>query len=263
MNIELLAVAELAARDAGQIILAALNQPRRPDYKGQTDLVTKTDQECEDLIIKHINSEFPGHSILAEESGAQDTKSDYQWVIDPLDGTTNFVHGYPSFGVSIACLRSGIPEVAVVLELPVNRLFTAVKGQGAFVDGHKIKVSNTETLNESLLVTGFGYDHGNKWEANMKLFKHFTDKSQGVRRLGAAAIDLCHVACGFVDGFWEFDLKPWDMAAGILMVSEAGGKVSQLNGINIDIYQDHILATNGNIHEVMLEHTKPVLESLL
>ena len=183
-------------------------------------------------------------------------------MIDPLDGTTNFVHGYPSFAVSIACLINSVPEVAVVLELPANHLFTAIRGGGAFVDGVPICVSKNTEMNRSLLVTGFGYEHGEKWEANMSLFKLFTDKTQGVRRLGAAAIDLCHVACGIVDGFWEFDLHPWDTAAGILIVSESGGKVSQMDGNQYNIHKNHILATNGEIHKEMLAFTKPVVDSL-
>ena len=259
MNIELLAVAELAARDAGQIILAALNQPRRPDYKGQTDLVTKTDRECEDLIIKHINSEFPGHSILAEESGAQDTKSDYQWVIDPLDGTTNFVHGYPAFAVSIGVLINGVPTIGVVVEMPNINLYTAIKGKGAFVEGKPISVSTTSDLIQSLLVTGFGYEHGDNWNTNMDLFKSFTHKTQGVRRLGAAAVDICHVACGKVDGYWEFDLSPWDSAAGIIIAAEAGAMITRMDGGEYSIYDDQILISNGQLHDRMLQEIKVYL----
>ncbi len=262
MNNDLLTLAKRAARDTGQIILAALDQPRDPDFKGQSDLVTETDRQAEEIIISLINNAFPDHAILAEESGSHGNESEYQWVIDPLDGTTNFVHGYPSFAVSIACLINSIPEVAVVLELPANHLFTATHGGGAFVDGVPICVSKNTQLNHSLLVTGFGYEHGEKWEANMSLFKLFTDKTQGVRRLGAAAIDLCHVACGIVDGFWEFDLHPWDTAAGILIVSESGGKVSQMDGNQYNIHKNHILATNGEIHKEMLAFTKPVVKSL-
>ncbi len=262
MNNDLLTLAKRVARDTGKIILAALDRPRNPDFKGETDLVTETDRVAEEIIISLINYAFPDHDILAEESGSHGNKSEYQWVIDPLDGTTNFVHGYPSFAVSIACLKNRIPEVAVVLELPANHLFTATQGGGAFADGIPICVSKNTQLKRSLLVTGFGYEHGEKWEANMSLFKLFTDKTQGVRRLGAAAVDLCHVACGMVDGFWEFDLHPWDTAAGILIVSESGGQVSQMDGNQYNIHKNHILATNGEIHEEMLAFTKPVLESL-
>ncbi|MEA1881461.1 MAG: inositol monophosphatase family protein [Candidatus Marinimicrobia bacterium] len=262
MNQDLSNVAKSAARDAGNIILSALDQPRNPDYKGRTDLVTQTDRRSEDVIIKCIRDKFPEHSILAEESGAHDSSSEYEWLIDPLDGTTNFVHGYPSFAVSIACLINGVPEIAVVLELPSNRLFTATAGRGAFVDNIQIRVSSNAQLETSLLVTGFGYDHGAKWEANMDLFKSFTHLTQGVRRLGAASVDLCHLACGMVDGFWEFDLKPWDTAAGILIVTEAGGTVTQMDGNEFNIYKKHILATNGKIHEAMLAHTKPIVKTL-
>ncbi|MBC8346701.1 MAG: inositol monophosphatase [Candidatus Marinimicrobia bacterium] len=260
MNNELLAIGQRAARDAGAIILKALNHPRSPDFKGRTNLVTSTDLHAEEVIISNIKSEYPNHAILAEESGADENNSEYEWVIDPLDGTTNFVHGYPSFAVSIACLKKGIPHIAVVLELPSNRLFTATKGEGAFVDEIPIHVSGNTSLNWSLLVTGFGYEHGRNWEANMALFKKFTEVTQGVRRLGAAAVDLCHVACGMVDGFWEFDLHPWDTAAGILIASEAGGMVSQMDGNEYDIHKNHILVTNGEIHKEMLAITKPVVE---
>ncbi len=262
MTNDLLTIAKQAARDAGDIILNALDKPRDPDFKGRTDLVTDIDRESEGVIISNIINEFPDHSILAEESGSNETGSNYQWVIDPLDGTTNFVHGYPSFAVSIGCLKNGIPEIGVVLELPSKRLFTATNGGGAFVDNTPVKVSENSKLDRSLLVTGFGYEHGEKWEANMALFKTFTDITQGVRRLGAASIDLCHLACGIVDGFWEFDLQPWDTAAGILVATEAGGMITQMNGEEYNIFKKQILATNGKIHEAMLAHTSPVVEAL-
>lgn len=262
MNNDLLTVAKKAVLEAGQIILKALDKPRNPDFKGRADLVTDTDRQCEEIIISYINRAFPDHSILAEESGSFNTNSEYQWVIDPLDGTTNFVHGYPSFGVSIGCYKKGIPEIGVVLELPINRLFTAIKDGGSFVNEVTIKVSETADLGRSLLVTGFGYEHGEKWEANMDLFKSFTDMTQGVRRLGAASVDLCHLACGMVDGFWEFDLKPWDTAAGILIAIEAGGKITQMNGNHYNIYDNNLLATNGQIHQKMISQISPTLKAL-
>jgi len=258
-NDDLLNVAVEAAIAASHTIMEALESPRNPDYKGRTNLVTKTDHQSERIIKSLIRSSFPDHSLLAEESGEDASKSSYQWVIDPLDGTTNFVHGYPSFAVSIGCIKNRLPEIGVVLELPSNRLFTATKGGGAFMDGKQIYVSNNSKLDSSLLVTGFGYEHGERWEANMALFKSLTDVTQGVRRLGAASIDLCHLACGIVDGFWEFDLQPWDTAAGILVAREAGGLITQMDGKEYDIYKKQILATNGNIHEAMLAYTKPVV----
>ncbi len=258
----LLTCAANAANAAGAHILDALNHPRMVAYKGRTDLVTETDRLAEQTIIQHITDAFPSHRILAEESGENEVESEFLWVIDPLDGTTNFVHGYPSFGVSIACVVNGEPVVGVVLELPSNHCYTAIKGQGAQKDGQAIHVSDTVDLSQSLLVTGFGYDHDEKWHANMDLFKAFTDITQGVRRLGAASIDLCHVASGLVDGFWELDLHPWDTAAGILMVKEAGGTVTRMDGKDYTIYDDQILAANGSIHEAMIHFTAPMIASL-
>ncbi len=240
-----------AATSAADLILSAHEQPKVADYKGRADLVTKTDTESEYLICKIIHKEFPAHGILAEESGSSLPKSAIQWIIDPLDGTTNFVHNYPSFAVSIGVYHNHKPMVACVVELPVNRVYTAVKGQGAYCDDSIISVSTVNELEKSLLVTGFGYEHGELWERNMVLFKQFTEMTQGVRRLGAAAVDLCHVACGKVDGFWEYELHPWDTAAGILLVEEAGGKITKMDGSTYSIFDNQILASNSLIHEDM------------
>ena len=258
----MLEVALQATNKAVDVIIDALENPRMADYKGRTNLVTETDRLSEELILNHIRSTFPTHSILAEESGSDKNKSEYLWIIDPLDGTTNFVHGYPSFGVSIACLINGKPTIGVISELPAKHLYFAIKGKGAFKNNMPIHVSGTKNLDQSLLVTGFGYNHGELWEANMSLFKQFTDLTQGVRRLGAAAVDFCHVACGMVDGFWEFDLKPWDTAAGVLLVEEAGGTISRMDGDNYSIYDKQVMASNGQIHKEMLHYTKKTVESL-
>ena len=255
-------VAVNAAQKAADVILSSLNIPRVADYKGKTDLVTKTDKESEQLICDIIHEEFPDHGILAEESGSYLPDAEYQWIIDPLDGTTNFVHNYPSFAVSIGVHQNNEPIAGCVIELPANHVYTAIKGEGAFCDDNNISVSTIKDLEKSLLVTGFGYHHGERWERNMVLFKKFTDICQGVRRLGAAAVDLCHIASGKVDGFWEFDLHPWDSAAGILIVLEAGGKITQMDGRAFDIFQKQILASNGHIHEPMLKHIKPIIDSL-
>ena len=258
----MLEVALQATNKAVDVIIDALENPRMADYKGRTNLVTETDRLSEELILNHIRSTFPTHSILAEESGSDKTKSEYLWIIDPLDGTTNFVHGYPSFGVSIACLINGKPTIGVISELPAKNLYFAIKGKGAFKNNMPIHVSGTKNLDQSLLVTGFGYNHGELWQANMALFKQFTDLTQGVRRLGAAAVDFCHVACGMVDGFWEFDLKPWDTAAGVLLVEESGGTISRMDGDNYSIYDKQVIASNGQIHKEMLHYTKKTVESL-
>jgi myo-inositol-1(or 4)-monophosphatase len=252
----ILDVAVSAAEKAAEIILTALKTPRVADFKGKTDLVTKTDRDADQIIRELIRAEFPDHGILAEESGSTLPHADFQWIIDPLDGTTNFVHGFPSFAVSIALHYKNEPMICCIIELPVKHVYTAIKDQGAFCNGKKISVSKTDDLIQSLLVTGFGYKHGDLWERNMKLFKHFTDITQGVRRLGAAAVDLCHVASGKVDGFWEFDLHPWDTAAGILIVKEAGGMVTNMDGSTYSIFNNEILATNGLIHQKMVDQLK-------
>ena len=246
---ELLDVAIKAAHLSSDIILEFSDKSKVVDYKGRTDLVTIADKKSEKLIIDTILDKFQDHSILAEESGSNSKGSKYLWLIDPLDGTTNFVHGYPSYGISIACSIDNIISIAVVKDIVNNDLYTSIINKGAFKNGNLINISKTKTLIDSLLVTGFGYNHDVNWELNMKLFKHFTDNTQGVRRLGAASIDLCHLATGIVDGFWEYDLKPWDTAAGKLIVEEAGGKITKLNGDKFNIYQNQILASNKIIHE--------------
>ncbi len=252
----ILDVAVTAAKGAADIILSASDQPKVVDHKGRNDLVTKTDKESEQYICQAINDEFPEHGILAEESGSTMPNADYQWFIDPLDGTTNFVHNYPSFALSIGVHQNKKPIAGCIIELPINNVYTAIKDQGAYCNGEKISVSKTDDLSQALLVTGFGYEHGDVWERNMKLFKHFTDITQGVRRLGAAAVDLCHIASGKVDGFWEFDLHPWDTAAGILIVKEACGIVTKMDGSPYSIYNNEILATNSLIHQKMVDKLK-------
>ena len=249
----ILDLAVTAAKGAADIILSASDQPKVVDHKGINDLVTQTDKESEQYICQVINDEFPDHGILAEESGSTLPNADFQWFIDPLDGTTNFVHDYPSFAVSIGVHQNNKPIAGCVIELPANHVYTAIKGEGAFCDDNNISVSTIKELEKSLLVTGFGYQHGESWERNMVLFKRFTDICQGVRRLGAAAVDLCHIASGKVDGFWEFDLHPWDSAAGILIVSEAGGKISKMDGFEYSIYDKEILVSNGLLHDQMIK----------
>lgn len=251
-----------AAEKASEAIMQAHHLPKITEFKGRTDLVTKTDKKSESIIIKEIQKFFPDHNILAEESGAQKKNSDYEWIIDPLDGTTNFVHGYPSFGISIGITYKNQIVCGVVKELPVNNTYSAMRGQGAFCNGKPIKVSNVSNLETSLLVTGFSYNHDEKWLHNLELYKEFVDITQGVRRLGAAAIDLCHVASGKVDGFWEFDLKPWDTSAGVLIVQEAGGIVTKMDGGEFDLNTPQLLATNKHIHKEMLELTKPAITEL-
>ena len=254
----LYAVALEAANRASDIIISAAERPKQIDYKGATNLVTATDRESEAVITGIIRRQFPDHQILAEESGRTNHKSDYVWLIDPLDGTTNFVHGYPSYAVSIGIAYQENLVCGVIVELPVNHVYHAIRGLGAFCDNQPISVSNVSELGKSLLVTGFGYVHDAAWQANMELFKHFTDLTQGVRRLGAAAVDFAHVASGKVDGFWEFNLNPWDMAAGILLVEEAGGKITRMNGENYSVYDKQMLASNGRLHSQLLKNIAAV-----
>jgi|TARA_B100001750_G_scaffold247615_1_gene274013 myo-inositol-1(or 4)-monophosphatase len=251
----MLSVAKAAARDAADLILHANEIDRKTSNKSTiTDLVTKTDKNAEQVIKDDILAKFPDHSILAEESGETKSSSEYLWVIDPLDGTTNFVHGLSPYCVSIALLKNNTPLLAVISELPAENLYWAVKGNGAFCNGEKISVSSRKSINDSLLITGFSYQHDSKWETNMKLFKDFTKISHGVRRIGSAAADLCYVASGKADAFWEIGLYPWDSAAGILLVDEAGGKVTRMDGRPYNIFDEQILATNNLIHDEMLEN---------
>ena len=259
---KLFQTANSAIDKATKIVMEAHNLPKITEYKGKTDLVTQTDRQSEEIIISTIKNVFPEHRIIAEESGSTNNESEYQWIIDPLDGTTNFVHGYPSFGISIGVMHNDKYICGIVKELPANYTYSAIKGKGCFCDDKQIHVSDVNSLDQSLLVTGFGYEHGEKWSTNMKLFKQFTDVTQGVRRLGAAAIDMCHVASGKVDGYWEFDIKPWDTSAGVLIIQEAGGNVTKFDGNKYSIHNPQILATNGKIHNEMLKITKPAIENL-
>ena len=241
-----------AAESASRLIQKTSNRSVKT-YKSKTDLVTETDIASEQIISNIIKSKYPDHSILAEESGLnQVDHAEYIWVIDPLDGTTNFVHNYPSYAVSIALVHKNKPIVGVVVEMPAMNTYWATDDSVSYCNNKVIKVSQTDSLIQSLLVTGFGYSHDSKWNINMNLFKEFTDVTQGVRRLGAAAIDICHAASGTVDGFWEFDLNPWDVAAGVLIAERAGAKVSKINGEKYSIYDDQILISNGIIHKAMI-----------
>ncbi|CAH9086890.1 unnamed protein product [Cuscuta europaea] len=266
---QLLQVVQAAAMTGAEVVMEAVNKPRQISYKGLTDLVTDTDKKSEAAIMDVVRQSFPDHLILGEEGGfTGDASSDYLWCIDPLDGTTNFAHSYPSFAVSVAVLFRGKPAASTVVEFvggPMcwnNRIYTAAVGRGAFANGQKINVSNTDKVEQSLLVTGFGYDHDGSWAANMELFKGFTGTSRGVRRLGAAAVDLCHVALGIVEAYWEYRLKPWDVAAGVLIVEEAGGLVSCMDGESFRVFDRSVLASNGALHDKLIDKIGPETEKL-
>lgn len=213
------------------------------------DLVTEADGHSEKAIIEILQKAYPTHSILSEEAGELLQESPYLWVIDPLDGTTNYTHGYPMVSISIALLYQNAPITAVVFNPILDELFTSEKGQGAFFNQRQLHVSKNATLTKSLLATGFAYDRNKTKDNNYKEFCHITSLSQGVRRLGSAALDLSYVAAGRLDGFWERGLKPWDMAAGILLITEAGGLVTSYEGTPYDLQSGRILATNGLIHD--------------
>lgn len=266
---QLIQVVETAAKTGAEVVMDAVNRPRNITYKGLTDLVTDTDKNSEAAILEVVKKNFGEHLILGEEGGIiGDTTSDYLWCIDPLDGTTNFAHGYPSFAVSVGVLFQGNPAAAAVVEFvggPMcwnTRLFSATAGGGSFCNGQQIYVSQTDQVERSLLVTGFGYEHDDAWATNIELFKEFTDVSRGVRRLGAAAVDMCHVALGIVESYWEYRLKPWDMAAGVLIVEEAGGAVTRMDGGKFCVFDRSVLVSNGVLHAKLLERIAPPTEKL-
>ncbi len=241
-----------AAREAGKYALRRIDDLGKIEHKeGFNNLVTDVDRTCEEIIIGRINKAFPSHSILAEESGEHASGGVFKWVIDPLDGTTNYTHGFPFFCMSIGVMSGGSIIVGVVYDPTRDELFTAEQGKGAFLNGNRIKVSRSEAVQDSLIATGFAYNVEGKI-ANVDRFKVMLQKAQAVRRAGSAVIDLCYVACGRFDGFWESGLAPWDTAAGLLIVKEAGGTVTTLKGDRFDIFKKEILATNGRIHKEML-----------
>lgn len=241
------------ARDAGQLLLERFGRKINISKKGDINLVTEADLASEQMIIERIKSYYPKHSILAEESGNAVALGDssWKWIIDPLDGTTNFAHGYPCFCVTLALEHAGKIVVGVTFDPTRDELFAAERGHGATLNNKPIRVSETETLSDALLVTGFPYDFKQK----ENFARHLTDfllHSRGVRRDGSAAIDLAYVACGRFDGFWEEGLNPWDVGAGVLLIQEAGGQVSYYDGSPFNIYNPPICASNGLIQREML-----------
>lgn len=245
-------IAIRAAYRAGRILNDHFGHLTQVDKKGDIDLVTAADLASEKAVLAVIREAFPEHALLAEESGASATDSDFTWIVDPLDGTTNFVHGLPIFAVSIACRHMKEIVLGVVFNPVSGELFCAVRGQGATLNERRITVSQTSALRESLLVTGFPYDLNGKSHALLKRFHNCMMASRGIRRLGSAALDLCCIACGRFDGFWEESLKPWDTAAGVLIATEAGGAVSDFWGGVYRPGAETILATNGGIHAAMV-----------
>ena len=268
---ELQAVAEEAARAGAAVVQEAVDKPRNISSKSTSaDLVTETDLASEAAILAVLRKHFPSHAILGEEGGVTgDMNSEYLWCVDPLDGTTNFAHGYPSFAVLVACCRHATPVASTVVEFAggpgtwVQRVYTARRNGGATMNGVPISVSGTRELVQSLVTTGFGYDHDAAWLANMGLFQRFTDVTRGVRRLGSAGVDMCHVACGLVEAYWEPRLKPWDQAAGSLVVEEAGGTVTTMDGRAFSVFDRSVLVSNTHLHDQLLSVIEPVTTDLI
>lgn len=240
------------ARAAGDVLNHYASREKVVEFKGHANLVTIADKKSEELIVGGILSRYPGHSILAEESGATQAGAAVKWVIDPLDGTTNFAHGYPFYCVSIGVEVDGEMTCGVVYDPVRDELFTAARGRGAFCDGEALKVSGVDQLSHALLITGFPYNFREHLETVVGQFRAFLVASQAVRRGGSAALDLCYLAAGRLDGFWELYLQPWDTAAGRLILEESGGRVSNFRGGPYSIYEKEILASNSLLHEQML-----------
>jgi myo-inositol-1(or 4)-monophosphatase len=262
------AVGRQAALAAGAVLRQNFCKPHRITFKGAIDPVTESDIQAQEMIIALIRQTFPGHGFLAEETireenveqpppavsfpDRQEDISPYRWIIDPLDGTVNFAHGFPAFCVSIAWEAEGSLQYGVVYDPLRDDLFEARKAGGAYLNGQSISVSKIDRLDRSLLATGFPYDVRERVPETLARIGRFLGVAQGLRRAGSAALDMCYVACGRLDGFWEENLKPWDTAAGVLIIEEAGGRITTFSGGKYKLSSRNILASNGFIHEEML-----------
>jgi myo-inositol-1(or 4)-monophosphatase len=244
------------AKDAGRLLRDRVGTRIDVDHKGSINLVTDVDLASERLIREAISTYYPRHEVLGEEGGLSDSGSEYRWIVDPLDGTTNYAHGYPIFCVSIALECKGEIVLGVVYDPMRDELFTAERGGGAALNNRPIHVSKTAELMQGLLSTGFPYDIKTSKLTNLDHWANFAMNAQALRRDGAAALDLCYVACGRFDGFWELNLSPWDTAAGALIVTEAGGRVTNFSGGPFSNYKLEVVASNGLIHDRMLEVLK-------
>jgi len=240
------------AKKAGALLKENVGKVGRIEFKGAVDIVTEVDRKSEELIMAAIGKTFPGHGILTEESPEVKQDSPYKWIIDPLDGTTNYSHGFPFFCVSIGFEEAGEVTFGAVYDPMLDELYTAEKGIGAALNGKKITVSAINDLGRGLLATGFPYDLRASRDNNLDFFSEFSLKAQAIRRAGSAALDLCYIASGRFDGYWEMKLRPWDVAAGALIVEEAGGRVTDFSGGPFSIYGRQCLASNGLIHEDMI-----------
>lgn len=257
-----LQVAIAAAKEAGRIQKRYFNRIHQVDYKGEFNPVTEVDKLCDQKIVQIISEAFPDHDFLTEERTFEKKGSRWKWIIDPLDGTTNYLHGFPCFCVSIGLEVEGEVRLGVVYIPPLKELFHAEKGKGAFLNGKRIVVSLIDKLDRGLLATGFPYDVHEHTDFYLRYFRQFIIKSFAIRRPGSAAIDLSYLAAGRFDGFWEFKLHPWDVAAVSLIVTEAGGRVTDLKGQPFNIYSEEILASNGLIHQEMLQAIQEVEDEM-
>ena len=258
MPIHLLQIAKKLAHDAGKLALKYQEKGFSISTKSSPiDLVTEADKACEELILKTIRAHFPDHSILSEESPAIEQNGDYKWIVDPIDGTGNFAHGLPFYAISIAIVHKGKPIIGVV-EIPaLKETFWAQEGRGAYLGNKQIHVSKRDKLQQSMFATGFPYAReSDRYRKNIELFDAFYKASNGVRRFGSAAIDLCFTAAGRFDGFWEYALKPWDIAAGKIIMEEAGGMVTNMDGSLFNPKLENVLASNGLLHSEMLRVIK-------
>jgi myo-inositol-1(or 4)-monophosphatase len=254
MPTHLLQIAKKLAHDAGKLALKYQEKGFKISTKSNhLDLVTEADKACNELIVKKIRQNFPNHTIISEEEAKIEGDGEFKWIIDPIDGTTNFAHGVPIFGISIAIVKNGKPIIGVV-EIPgLGETFWAKEGEGAYLNEKRIRVSKTSQLDKSLLATGFPYDRQSpRYAKSMQLFDAFYKPCHGIRRLGAASIDLCYVAAGRYDGYYEYGLKIWDIAAGKIILEEAGGTATNMDGTPLDPKKGMLLATNGLLHQPML-----------
>ncbi|MGH9491868.1 MAG: inositol monophosphatase family protein [Terriglobales bacterium] len=247
------------AREAGALLMDYFARRVKVEYKGEVDLVTEADRASEKLIIERLRARWPGHNVLAEEGTSSESGSDYRWYVDPLDGTTNFAHGFPVFCVSMALEHKGARVAGVVFDPTRDELFSAEKGSGASLNGNAIHVSKIGKLAESLVATGFP-SHKRHKNPNIHFYHQITLRTHGVRRAGSAALDLCYVACGRFDAFWEFNLNPWDTAAGVLIAEGAGGKVSDFRGQAFQVASREVCASNGLLHPALLKEFQAIFE---
>ena len=255
----MLELAIRAAREAGAILQEYAGRQLQIEHKGRINLVTAADFASERHIKELISTHYPQHRILAEESGvseASGSASDYCWIVDPLDGTTNYAHGYPCYGVSIGLERKGEMILGVVYDPTRDDLFVAERGAGASLNGRPIRISEVDRLEDALIVSGFPYDVRERMASYLPTWQRFLARAQAVRRDGAAALDLCYLAMGRFDGYWEFGLGPWDTAAGSIMIEEAGGRITKADGSPFDNFSASLLCSNGRIHDEMLEVLK-------